>query len=316
MAASEELYVIPLEGGESRAYPNFTFEINRQRITLRPIKFLGRGNYGIVVQYNTKNNQRFAVKVESNIKKSDKDIITQLDSYDCGQISARVLGISQYGKKTKRRDKWKEYWKEYDAVFSLLEYMDGHFGQNFVLNSAAQQICMQGWYEPYSPTSFDCVIELFRRQHNLQSSIDAIVAMTEEVRKQMVCLFEESNGDYVYADLKEEQVLVNVSPDGNVTIKLGDLGSLMPRPGGNYTLTFPCKTGRGWPNKNWNQTLKKQCMAYELGLLLASLLGISMDNTHILEQLESKLPAKYDYLAHLLYTAAKRRDITKPLTTE
>ena len=210
-----------------------------------PERVVGCGGYGTVVRYAGDDDRDYVVKVEkvdpSLAWSTEHATIRALADVACGQILARVIGVGPYhfGRRT--------------GAFSLLENMDG----DLIDGGAA-------------------LLADYRTYNGLLSAAEAAVHMVDQVRRQIVCLLNNDN-THVFTDLKRSNVLFRRVPDtGEVTIKVGDLGGMTPDDYGDYVFTFPClPSGEPWQSFA-SLDEKRACLAYQLGLLLASLLRLSI----------------------------------------
>ena len=217
---------------------------------LMPHRFLSRGSYGLVVEYYVSSpspavatlGERFAMKIEDNavIQGGEHDIVRTLENVRCDQIRGRAVGLHKY------RD---SDGKERTGVFTLYELMDGD------LHRHRERVLLD-----------------YAAFHGLSSKYEAAVYVAEEVRAQLVCLYS-NDPRHVYADLKLQNVLFKRTSSGRVRISVGDLGSMVPRAGDRYVMTFPC------PPNIYVRTFatadeKLACLSYQVGVLFASLIGI------------------------------------------
>ena len=157
------------------------------------------------------------------------------------------------------------------------------------------------------------------------------LGIAEEVRKQMVCIFNYNNS-YVYTDMKLENVLYKCdSPDdlNQVRFILGDLGSAVPG-GSNYVATFPPYEFKS-SNGSFPLTTKPQklaAMAWGLGILLLEVVAgnsrefrnMAYDRISLMDQAQYKFLYKNlksafgkDVAALLNLDTQTRRSILKPL---
>tara|TARA_B110000008_G_C16951116_1_gene556393 strand:- start:1261 stop:2220 length:960 start_codon:yes stop_codon:yes gene_type:complete len=247
----------------------FTRNSDGVKAKLRPVKLLGKGAYGMVVLYRHPHGS-YAVKIEMN--QSEQPVIQKLRGIDCGQINARIIGSVKLGKNS--------------YYFSILEIMDGPISRNMLLNFAKSR--------GIKGTSME------------QRRVRAAAMIVEEVRRQVVCLLK-NNSSHVYTDMKMGNVLFrNVS--GKVSIKVGDLGSIVPVNYGDYAFTFPClPNGKAFRNFK-SITEKRQCIAFQLGLLLASLLGIDISHFHFKQTRKNKDTSQLaSFMVHMLHEVGMAR---------
>lgn len=109
--------------------------------------------------------------------------------------------------------------------------------------------------------------------------IEIKLNIAEQVRKQVVCLYELDN-DFVYTDLKLPNVLYGCPDKDNLNelkIHLGDLGSVMKNVSGNYVSTYlPYEFAESggviqFEDDNHNQV--NGFLAWLIGLVLLDLIG-------------------------------------------
>ena len=218
---------------------------------LIPRRFLSRGSYGLVVEYAASSpppppppprGERFAMKIEDDavIRGGEHGVVGALENVRCGQIRGRAVGLHAYGDRDGKSRR---------GVFTLYELMDGD------LHRHRERVLLD-----------------YAASHGLSSGFEAAVHVAEEVRAQLVCLYR-NDPRHVYADLKLQNVLFKRTPSGRVRISVGDLGSMVPRAGGEYTMTFPCP-----PNIDVRTFATADealaCLSYQVGVLFAALLGI------------------------------------------
>lgn len=214
---------------------------------------LGSGAAGDVYEYRSEDDgASYAVKVESNDRVNDRAVVEELrrNRVSCGQIGARYIGQGVGG------------WTP--ATYTLLEMMDSELSPEFV--------------------------ERYRRTNGIRHRAVAAVRIVEEVRRKVLCLLRESGGRYVYTDMKMENVFYREDPVSptDFVIKLGDLGSMVPTEippldeGGaaeyEYTFTYPCLPYGAKNRAFFDKTEKERCLAFQLGMLLAALLGVDIDS--------------------------------------
>ena len=364
-------------------YPIIIFQPLQQdleEMTLTPIQILGQGSSGSIVEYKTQDDQRFAIKVENSIEESEETIINELDSYDCGQILARVIGEGPYGiSRIKLNDvvlvtrefnndpnsgRPKEGMKAKvlririeDGAY-LLEFEAGTvlkdapvkkwaFGGEIISTEIPRIFAVKAMFSimEYMEGDLDNpeIVNMFMQSHpSVKNRVDAVVMMVEEVRKQIVCLLEDSKGKYLYSDLKRVNILFKRNQDGQIIIKVGDLGSMVRNElDDGYVFSYPCLPYYKAFADPKTQQAKYACLAYEIGILMASLLGVDIlpywyqglmdrldekkiefregDSQKILSVLRDSLykklkGSKYEYLVTLLNPEESRRNIRIPLT--
>ena len=254
--------------------PRIQVKLNKKTYVFTPDTIMGGGTYGIVVRYNTPKFKGFywVIKVElsgttvntnqlldgSGIKSSsDTTIIDNLNTNDikCGQMEAKHLGkgLISYQKIAPKKRRRKLDW----ADFNLLEPMSGD------LSSAKLRRFID------ESTNFD-----------KYKTVVAVLCIVEEVRKQIVCLLESTNYEGVYTDLKAANVLFTQTRDGDLEVKVGDLGSMTKNDDGEYISTYPCFPSNGGVFRLDTREQKEACLSWQLGVLLASLLGINIDDIY------------------------------------
>jgi serine/threonine protein kinase len=237
---------------------------------LIPEQIIGGGSYGIVVKYTEPFTANFAwfIKIEYSDESmfdshgrqkrvpehtSEYDIVKTLNTknINCGQIGAKNLTITPTLIKVKDlEEKGPEVFRFAD--FILLESMQGN------LNS----------------TTFQDIIRY--RRVNIKEGrkkFQIIICIVEQARRQILCLLNKSK--YAYTDLKPENILFRVAKDNRIIIKLGDLGSMATEEDGTYIATFPCLPDGIVPLTTTEE--KEQCLAWQLGVLLADLLGFDTE---------------------------------------
>ena len=207
---------------------------------LLPYRILQRGGYGVLVRYRDAEDstRQYAVKIEDTrvSARGEHPVLGQLLGVNCGQIHGRPVGFARYSKNG----------QTHDGAFSLLELMDGDFRHKSVLQEYA---------------AF----------HGLESQSEAALYVTEAVRQQVVCMFRH-DPSLVYADLKAANVMFQRLETGEIRVRLGDLGSMMSRRG-EYAMSFPCPPDFA-KRKFDTPDEAASCLAYQVGMLLASLLGV------------------------------------------
>ena len=212
-----------------------------ESVRLTPTATLGAGGYGRVVRYNSDEAGApdYAMKIEQgDVADSEHGVIQALSDTRCGQIGARVVGTLRP--------------PGGDQHYSLLEEMTSEV--------------------------FPELVPIYRAAKGLGSNALAAAHIVEEVRKQVVCLLN-SRADhrYVYTDMKMANVMFRRDPGtGDVTIKVGDLGSMTPDEDGDYVLSIPCLPDGGAWQSFATLADKQQCLAFQLGMLLAALLGLNI----------------------------------------
>ena len=278
------------------SFPRIIFRNGAHATRLVPERVLGSGSFGVVVRYTGDDGRAYVAKIENvdppkTLADTEAPVVGQLEGVACGQIHARVAGTARYHFRRRR------------GVVTLLEEMDGDLRMN---------IAVVGEYATAHGVSYE----------------EGAVRILEEVRRQIMCLLG-ANGSHAYVDLKLANVLFRRLPGGGVEIKLGDLGSMAPDSAGEYTMTYPClPTGRT-PAAFATMAEKRACIAYQLGLFLASMLGIDLTSLYheahpgattatdavrigIEDELEDE-PVALQRLANLAHEdPAMRPDITAP----
>ena len=115
------------------------------------------------------------------------------------------------------------------------------------------------------------------------NEINRFLTICEIIRKQMICIFD-INNDYVYIDMKLENILYKCRDSSKLNeynLMIGDLGAAVPS-GGYYLSTYPPyehRNQKGFINFN-NNDEKLSALSWELGILLLSF--ISGSNMNIL----------------------------------
>ena len=237
-------------------YPLIIYRRGGATTLLTPKCVLGTGNFGSVVSYEGGVGIYYVIKVERVTSSDTSNAYTEhptiraLSSVACGQIGSRVIGVHGYwyGRRLHR------------GAFSLLEAMDGSLGGDVGVVSGH--------------------VKLYQSYYGLRSYGLAAVHIAEDVRKQLLCLLE-NNPRHMYHDLKVENVMyTHDAVTGEVLVKVGDLGSLVPDRHGRYVSTFPClpsnKFFQSFPSLEDN----KGCLAYQVGIFLARLLRIDIVNLY------------------------------------
>ena len=276
------------------------FKVNRDQYLLEPLKVLGFGSYGFILEYYCHAlHKSFIIKIEKLVEEKESLESIAIRSLDnlppppCGQIEAAFVGEGDYILKNENVERL------YEADFFILEKMDGDiFQHNFV--------------------------EEFAASRGIDDKIVAAVQIAEEVRKQILCIFNKSKGNLVYTDLKKENVLYMRNKGKEIIVKLGDLGSLIPIRNGKHirhVFTYLCL-----PEKLGSFNEKKECLSYQLGLFLADLLQIDIHHmsrsspddkmktsNKIRKELIAKLEPRFSCLADLLNPPETRRSIDESL---
>ncbi len=233
--------------GTNTSYPRIIYHHGDGHETiLTPAVTLGGGTYGQVIRYAGDDGRDYIVKVErmrpfDTIASTEHPIIGQLTGVTCGQILARVIGVHKYHYGSRR------------GAFSLLDPMDGDLA-----------------------SGGSAMVTDYRNYHGLTSDAEAAAHIVNKVRRQVTCLLN-NNNNHVFADMKVQNVMFRrVASTGEVQIKVGDLGSLNPDAAGDYVFTYPCLPTSSDIKVSSTLTEKRQCLAYQLGLLLAELLGLNI----------------------------------------
>ena len=337
-----------LDGFGIRGSPPKTFPGTYQ---LYPKKIIDGGPDGLIVRYRILDTAVvWTIKIEllkvtqdssgANViqDSSETSVINHLttNKIQCGQIYAYPIGKTKIVEILNIR---KEIW----VNFSRLETMQGDLSQK----DAA------GGLE---------VISLAKRNYNGPEktedlkAVEAALCIVEEVRRQIVCLLKSTNYEGVYADLKAANVLFKQTVENQLEVKVGDLGSINPiynfddlnigvhdlgvplRTGGIYTATAPC-----YPRNQQGNTVtlttdeqKEQCLAWQLGVLMAQLLGINVQQLYyghdqlvstvgviqeqIIKKIQAALPENLqgiiipaEYAAYLNLNPDKRPSVLYPL---
>ena len=290
--------------------PDIQFLSNKPNVANELLKFnrtITKGTYGTIAVYTSHKvnkqgkyidpdslGKEYIIKVEEidTLKESEQRIIEKLyNSPSCGQIVARAIGLGSLQEKGY-------------AFFSMLESMDGDIDIGGILN-------------------------MYMEANNVKTHREAVIEIAESVRKQILCLFKTSD-DYVYTDLKCQNVLFKKTLSGRIEIKVGDLGSMVATERGVYIATFPCPPNKTGHISFSSSRSKQECLSYQIGLLLAKLFGIKLkqlewSQTRLLDpsefeytilevqkKLKHKLGKKYSCLGDLLDKTP--RSITLPLT--
>ncbi len=266
-------------------------------VMLTPERILGEGTYGTVVQYNMTDGKSYAVKIENRwgLKENDKGEDERV------QVPTE-LGVTEFLRNVEcGQMSARVIGTTPNYAYSLLELMDGNLTGN--------------------------ALQTYARTYRLKPDMAAI-HIVEEVRKQVVCLLNKSENRYVYTDMKVENVMFRVTP-GQVEIKVGDFGSMDMDPEGQYVMTIPCLPSGEPYQKLETLQEKQQCLAFQLGMLLARLLVRENDvlEFYFFEDIEERrskidslrsklrnaLPSWFGHLADLIHSEPYvRPDITRP----
>jgi hypothetical protein len=236
--------------------------------TFTPVTILGGGSYGIVVRYEVPGIQglQWVVKIERlNTLSGEKTapppsketlLINELTKYqiDCGQIKAWHLGQKQIT--IQELDPIPDPIETTWADFNLLEPMSGDLSKK-------------------NKSGLREVIEKYTKGDKTKD-VEAALCIVEEVRKQILCFLEKSGGVAVYTDLKAANVLFTETKEGKLEIKVGDLGSMTTNSDGDNIATFPCFPHTQGIFRLNTKEEKEQCLSWQLGVLLAYLLGIDV----------------------------------------
>lgn len=268
-----------------------------RRVMLTPGRILGEGTYGTVVQYNMTDGKSYAVKIENRwgLKENDKGKDERVEV-------PTELGVTEFLRNVEcGQMSARVIGTTRNYAYSLLELMDGNLAGN--------------------------ALQTYARTYRLKPNMAAI-HIVEEVRKQVVCLLNKSENRYVYTDMKVENVMFRATP-GQVEIKVGDFGSMDMGPEGEYVMTIPCLPSGEPYQKLETLQEKQQCLAFQLGMLLARLLVREDDvlEFYFVEDIEERrskidslrsklrnaLPSWFGHLADLIHSEPYvRPDITRP----
>jgi hypothetical protein len=264
-------YILPLinakfgfSGSSLKCTLSFGQVENPVILTFYPETIIGGGTYGIIVRYKCRNipELEWLVKVEGTPKgvpSNDTKAIQLLNDNKivCGQIQASYLGTT--GVMVQTGDNMPIHaW----ADFNLLEKMQGDLGQRNAAEDVLQVISLLTQNVP-------------QNQKGLRK-VEAALCIVENVRKQILCLLEETQDVGVYTDMKLANILFTQNDSGKLEIKVGDLGSIMPNAEGKYIATYPCYPETGSTVSLTTPKEKEQCLAWQLGVLTAELLGIDV----------------------------------------
>lgn len=279
--------------------PSFFFDRSDGRgVMLTPGRMLGEGTYGTVVQYNMTDGKSYAVKIENRWELQEND-----EGKDEMVEAPTELGVTEFLRNVEcGQMSARAIGTTLDYAYSLLELMDGNLAGN--------------------------ALQTYARTYRLKPDMAAI-HIVEEVRKQVACLLDKSENRYVYTDMKVENVMFRATP-GQVEIKVGDFGSMDTDPEGQYLMTIPClPSGEPYQELETLQE-KQQCLAFQLGMLLARLLLREHDvlEFYFVEDIEERrskidslrsklrnaLPSGFGDLADLIHSEPYvRPDITRTL---
>jgi hypothetical protein len=308
--------------GYTTSFPEMLYELPQIRVSdvsglgcsylFDPLKILGGGSYGIVVRYKAQDIENFywVVKIErlsqstsiegvSAVEPSDEtNLINMLNKRDirCGQMGAWSLGQYRIRIEDLSSKKVEVDW----ADFNLLEPMSGDLSKKNIL----------GLRE---------VIEKYTKGDKTKDVVAAL-CIIEEVRKQILCLLKETENSAVYTDLKAANVLFTETTEGKLEIKVGDLGSMTTIDNNYYIATYPCfPHAEGVFPLNTREE-KEQCLSWELGVLLANLLGINIahlsfvsfqntiGNSYLTKQLLKRLKGIREQMVTKLSTIMSKRN--------
>ena len=155
----------------------------------------------------------------------------------------------------------------------------------------------------------------------------AILQIVENIRRQILCIYEYNN-DYVYTDLKAENILYKCESLKNIKVLLADLGSVIKDKEQDYVSTYPSpeyKYSDGFINfgNDKNSKFKKEAyLSWQIGVLLLDLLKydiskLNFNNLKLMseEQLTglSELYNKLTGFNHLSLNPIIRSSIYRPL---
>ena len=169
------------------------------------------------------------------------------------------------------------------------------------------------------------------REKNNYKTLKFYRDIAEEIRKQMVCLLLNSGYQYVYTDIKLDNILYRCINKNTIRIFLGDLGSAVPDEDHNeYAATFPpweYRNNKGILEFDINKQ-KKQTLSWMIGIILLSFVynddiykNYNSSNLYMLnESKHNRIITRYIsniygeiFSAYLNVNPEKRPDIFKPL---
>jgi len=233
---------------------NITMNISKDNknitYTFKFVKKLGKGAYGTVIllKENKKNPVKLAVKIEERAKTEpimEQDIANDLHNNNCDTIEVRHIMSIDVAQSSRSFDIY------------IMNPMKGDLNQ---LVGVIDELYIN---------------DIKRVKLNI----------AREIKKQIACLFE-LNNNYVYTDLKLANVLYDCSSDvDNIRIHLGDLGGAVMDNNNVYISTYPPyeyikrrSKGNGYLYLSNNTEGKKQTLAWQMGIVLLSLIGSDSDS--------------------------------------
>ena len=217
---------------------------------------IGKGSFGKIYKlYNKKFKVEFGLKIEE--EPTEKNISEFLDDKSCNLLKVKYIG----------------YESSLGQHFYLMELADGN------LNSLADKF-------------HACNI---KKKYDLSLSRTFFRDVAEEIRKQMVCLLKESNYEYVYVDIKLENILYKCIKGENkgenkVKIFLGDLGSAVSYFPGFFVHTFmPIEYTDIHFFKLDTNYKKEQTLSWMIGIILLSFINSKLAYANLSAKTISKL---------------------------
>ena len=223
-----------------------------ETVELRPGKILGLGYFGQVIQYTGHGRRalKYAVKIEREV---DGYQIEQGIINELRDVDCGQIGARVIGKHN-------------GMAYSLLESMDAIISPD--------------------------LLYLYKTSKGLPSEVHAAVHIVEDVRKQVVCLMNSTKDRRrIYTDMKVHNILFRHDKRrGKVIVKVGDLGSLQRNDAGYYAMTYPCLPSGVVIQKLKTAYEREKCLAYQLGILLAVLLGVPESRNFLHDRIKPKKP--------------------------
>ena len=226
--------------------PMILVNIDSEKIILRYNKKLGEGTYGAVyLMTNDLHNVRFALKLE--VVKPGNPSETQIIKH-LNNSSCNIINIRNLGNIMDNDN-------NIEIHFHIMNMYDGDL--------------------------YDLKPKLFI---NDKADINAVLHIVETIRKQILCIYEYDN-NYVYTDLKAENILYKCTSLSNIKVILADLGTFIRDRNGKYTSTYPSvehKKNKGWVDfGNKNLKFKKESyLSWQIGVLILFLSNYDIDNLY------------------------------------
>ena len=246
---------------------------------------------------------------------TEQPIINALRRTKCGQIAARVIGVDGH------------------RYYSLLESMTGTIDD--VVPAYAQWLRTQMEADPARAGYVVQAFVAWRTWNDVEDeelAMDqfadtfyqtlAAVHIVEEVRKQVRCLLDH-NPDHVYTDMKVANILFKRARDGKrIEIRVGDLGSMSqsvdvaydrtgrvwPFHDGMHPMTYPCIPSGAAFQRFATIDDKKRCLSFQLGLLLARLVGVDIGYF-----VHSKKKVRADQRTHMMRVLQTLQSVLRPV---